>query len=470
MGIVAARRATMPVMAREMTKRRLARPFERVRRRLTRLFGHDELQISADLPADQVDRMAAAIEEAIARRDPLARRAAAARVIAAYKELNDDGQRRFFELLATRFGAVGSEVDAAVLTLTQANGPASRATAERRLRTAIIPRYAALLHVVTGLPEGVKLLVDLRADLLPFRRRHPAIPLLDDELAAHLTTVFDVGLLELRQVTWESTSAALLERLIAYEAVHEIDGWDDLKDRLDSDRRCYAFLHPAMPNEPLVFVEIALTKGLADSLPRLLDQDAPKTDPASADTAIFYAITNCQAGLAGVNLGNELIKHVVETLRRDLPNLKRFATLSPIPSFRAWVDHALADGHVTPGERDAFATADGDVVASLATENWSGDGDVAEGFRRGLLSMVARYLTTPVEGRSPDPVGNFHLSNGARLERVNWLANPAEYELQRSYGLMVNYCYELGEIEQNVERYLGGGEIAAAPAVRALVK
>ena len=457
-------------MAPELTKRRFARPFETMRRRFTRLFGHGELQLSADLPVGQEDRLAAAIEEAISPREVVARRAAAARLIAAYKDLNDEGQRRFFRVLAERFGPVGAAVDAAIVTVTQADGPEARAAAERLLRVAVIPRYAVLLHVVTGLPDGVKLLVDLRADLLPYRRSHPSMALLDDELAAHLATLFDVGLLDLRRVTWDSTPAALLERLIAYEAVHEIDGWDDLKDRLDSDRRCYAFLHPAMPNEPLVFVEIALTKGLADSLPKLLDQEAPATDAREADTAIFYSITNCQAGLAGVNLGNELIKRVVERLGRDLPNLRRFATLSPIPSFKIWADKALAHDELTAGEREAFAVSGPEVAASLAGADWLEDTTAADRVKRGLLSMAARYLTTTIDGRSPDPVGNFHLSNGARLERVNWLANPAEYELQRAYGLMVNYFYEPDEIEQNVERYLADGAVVASAPVRALVK
>lgn len=459
-------------MAQEATRRRFTRSLDNVRRLpgLKRLLSRTELHLAPDLPANQTERLAATIEEALVRREPASRRAAAARVVKAYADLNEEGQRRFFELLAVRFGADTAALDAAMAQLRAADGPAERATAERRLRTAIIPHYAGLVHLVTGLPGGVKLLVDLRADLLAFRRADPALALLDDEMAGHLSTLFDVGLLELRRITWEGSSAALLERLIAYEAVHEIEGWDDLKHRLDSDRRCFAFLHPAMPDEPLVFVEIALTKGLAGNLPVLLDLEAPSTDPTDADTAIFYSITNCQPGLAGVNLGNELIKRVVQDLRRDLPNLKGFATLSPITSFRGWAERTLAADELTPGEREAFGLPAAEVADRLADPRWVADPIGAERFKAGLLSMGARYLTTPKDGRAQDPVGNFHLSNGARVERLNWLANPALYELRRSYGLMVNYRYELGDIEENVERYLADGLLASSGNVRGLVR
>jgi malonyl-CoA decarboxylase len=457
-------------MAQEVPTRRRFGRFESVRRlRLKRLLGRGDLQLSADLPPQHGDRLAAAIEEAVKLREPTARRAAAARVVGAYTGLDQSGQRRFFELLATRFGADDGALADAIGAFTAATDAASRAQAERALRAAVVPRYADFVHVVTGLPGGVKLLVDLRADLIAFRHSDPTLALVDDELVGHLSTLFDVGLLELRRITWESSSAALLERLIAYEAVHEIEGWDDLKHRLDSDRRCFAFLHPAMPDEPLVFVEIALTKGLAGNLPHLLDQEVPATDPADADTAIFYSITNCQPGLAGVNLGNELIKRVVQTLRGELPNLGAFATLSPMPGFRQWAEQAFADDLLTPGEREAFGAPPATVADQLADPRWTSDPAEADRFRAGLLSMAARYVSTPVDGRAADPVGNFHLSNGSRVEKLNWLANPAPYELRRSYGLMVNYRYEPSDIEENVERYLADGVIATTSQIRNLV-
>ena len=197
-----------------------------------------------------------------------------------------------------------------------------------------------MLHLFSGLDGGVKFLVDLRGDALRVGAHDPQLAALDQQLKAHLATLFDVGMLALRRITWDAP-AALLEKLIAYEAVHTIHSWDDLKNRLDSDRRCYGFFHPAMPDEPLVFVEIALTAGIATELAPLLDAHAPELDLDQVDTAVFYSISNCQPGLTGVNLGTALIKQVVEALRVDLPQLRRFVTLSPIPGFRPWCEAEL---------------------------------------------------------------------------------------------------------------------------------
>jgi malonyl-CoA decarboxylase len=327
------------------------------------------------------------------------------------------------------------------------------------MRQAITPRHLAFLRLVTGLPNGVKLLVDLRADLLPVRREDPSLAFLDDELVSHLSSLFDVGLLELQRISWETTPAAVLESLMAYEAVHEIAGWNDLRNRLDSDRRCYAYFHPAMPGEPLVFVEIALTEGIAELLPPLLDLDATNLAPEDADTAIFYSISNCQPGLAGVALGNELIKHVVEELRRDFPKLRTFATLSPIPGFRAWAEARIAAGELSQAEKEAL----GDRI-DPDDRRW------LERARPGFLSLVGRYLTQPVAGRALDQVGNFHLSNGASVERVDWLANPAGYGMAASFGLMVNYRYDLDRIGANTVSYLDRGVIAASKDVRSLIR
>ena len=233
-------------------------------------------------------------------------------------------------------------------------------------------RAARLLRLFTGIDDGVKFLIDLRADELRLAS-DPAIAAddataladLDQELKAQLATLFDAGLLGLRRITWNAP-AALLEKLIEYEAVHAIESWADLKNRLDSDRRCYAFFHPAMANEPLVFVEIALTTGIPGELAPLLDAQAPELDPDHADTAVFYSISNCQPGLAGVNLGTALIKQVVEELRHDLPQLHRFVTLSPIPGYRAWLDTTLHEGDLRAHERELLPAAPDRVVARLA--------------------------------------------------------------------------------------------------------
>jgi len=343
-----------------------------------------------------------------------------------------------------------------------------RRAAERRLRDALAPKADHLLRLFTGLDGGVKFLVDLRADGLRLDRTDPALTDLDRELKAHLATLFDVGLLTLRRMTWDAP-ASQLEKLIEYEAVHAIRSWDDLKNRLDSDRRCYAFFHPAMPNEPLVFVEIALTTGIATELAPLLDARAPELEPESADTAVFYSISNCQPGLAGVNLGTALIKQVVEALRLDLAQLHTFVTLSPIPGFHAWCERELgapdADQALRPRERALLPAEPARVLARLADTEW----DVDEAVRPAVLALAARYLTTVHEGRALDPVANFHLSNGARVERVNWMADPSVTGRARSYGVMANYLYEADRISERAEAYAARGEVAVSAAVRELV-
>ncbi|MGE0793721.1 MAG: malonyl-CoA decarboxylase family protein [Acidimicrobiia bacterium] len=417
------------------------------------------LVASPSLDNADLDRLARSIDELLAHRDRAGQRLSAARVLHAYGTLDTVGRRRFLGMLAERFSVDEAAVDAAVEQLRTAPPGASRRAAERTMRQAIIPRHLAFLRLVTGLPGGVKLLVDLRADLLPVRREDPSLAFLDDELVSHLSSLFDVGLLELRRISWEATPAAVLESLMAYEAVHEIAGWDDLRNRLDSDRRCYAYFHPAMPGEPLVFVEIALTDGIAERLPPLLDLDATNLAPDDADTAIFYSISNCQPGLAGVALGNELIKHVVEELQRDFPQLRMFATLSPIPGFRAWAEARISAGDLSQAEKESL----GDRIDP-------GDGRWLERARPGLLSLAARYLTQPVGGRALDQVANFHLSNGAMVERIDWLANPADYGMTGSFGLMVNYRYDLEKIGSNTVAYLDRGVVAASRDVRSLIR
>lgn len=421
--------------------------------------------LAPDLPEGDVARVVKAIEDVLDQRETNAQRAAAERVVLAYSRLDSDGRRRFLETLATRFGADAARLDHAVDTIRAARTLADRARAERDLRRAVVPRYAAWLHVITGLSHGVGFLVELRADLLALRSKDPALGMLDDELTGHLSTLFDVGLLGLRQITWDSP-ASVLERLMATEAVHAIAGWDDLRHRLDGDQRCYAFFHPALAHEPIVFVEIALTQGLADNLPELLQRADGVDDP---DAAIFYSITSAQPGLAGVHLGNELIKQVVDALRLENDHLKTFATLSPLPGFRRWLQAQVADDALTPAESESFGS-DAPAVVTLTDRRWLDDAALVERYRAAILSAAARYLTTLRDGRAIDPVANFHLSNGASLERLNWMANPASYGLEESLGLMVNYRYDRSKIASNAGAYLAEGTISASSQVRNLIK
>jgi malonyl-CoA decarboxylase len=451
-------------VAEDLTPRR--RRLERLRRALRRTR---DLVDSPGLSDDDASRVARAVDEVLAEPDTTTQRAAAERLVAAYQSLDDSGRIRFMETIATGFGTDADVVDRAVARLRTATADAERIRAERELRHAVTPRYAALLHVITGMPNGVQHLVDLRADLVAARPEHPALGLFADELAGHLSTLFDVGLLELRQITWDSP-ASVLERLMAAERVHRMSSWDDVQHRLTGDQRCFGFFHPAMANEPIAFVEVALHHGLAGDLTHLLERERPVEAP---DTAIFYAITSAQPGLAGIHLGNELIKQVVDELRRADDRLETFATLSPLPRFRRWLVSEVQAGTLTTFETNALGP-DPLAIVELHDRAWLDDPALADRVKPGLLSAGARYLQTTRDDhgheRVIDSVENFHLSNGASVERLNWLSNPADYGIEQSLGLMVNYLYDRGRIAANARGYLTDGTVRASSVVKGLVK
>ena len=444
---------------------------DRLRRRGSRRRGQrPALEVGPDLDERDAQRVSAVVSRLLQRHDTTTLRADVSAIADAYSALADKGRVRFFALLAREFWSDPVVVDHAIAARNSAISDPARRSAERELRTMLTPPVSRLFTLFTGIDDGVKFLIDLRADELRLAsgavEADDAIALadLDIELKAQLATLFDVGLLELRRITWDAP-AALLEKLIEYEAVHAIGSWADLKNRLDSDRRCYAFFHPAMPHEPLVFVEIALTTGMVCELAPLLDAHAPELDPDHADTAVFYSISNCQPGLAGVNLGTALIKQVVEQLRRDLPQLHRFGTLSPIPGYRAWLASVLHEGDLRERERELLPAAPERVLARLADAEWDAD----EAIEPALLALCARYLTTTRDGRAIDPVANFHLANGALIERINWLADPSRSGHDQSATLMVNYSYEPDRIAARADAYVGRGDIATSGTVRELL-
>jgi len=444
------------------------RRFDRLRRSLRR---SKDLVDSPSLSDADAARVVAAVAGMLAEPDTTTQRTAAERLVDAYLALDDHGRARFMETVATTFGTDPTAVDDAAAALRSAVTPDDRLAAERALRRAVTPRYAELLHVLTGMRQGVSNLVGLRADLLAIAPPHPALGLFGDELAGHLSTLFDVGLLELRQITWDSP-ASVLERLMATERVHEISGWDDVQHRLTGDQRAYGFFHPALPNEPIAFVEVALNHGLADELEDLLQREDPVERP---DTAIFYAITSAQPGLAGIHLGNELIKQVVDALRRADDRLERFATLSPLPRFRTWLVQQVRDDELTPFEAAAFGD-DAFAIVELRDRTWLEEPTIAERLKPGILSAASRYLSTTDVGsdadtpRAYDPVENFHLSNGASVEQLNWMANPASYGIEQSLGLMVNYLYDRGRIAANARAYLTEGTVRVSSGVKGHVK
>jgi malonyl-CoA decarboxylase len=456
----------------------MASRFERMVRQVRHWRSGPEaaaLDVSPGLDDGDIGRLRRVIDDCVSGKggEVAARRRATA-IGGTFLELDTGGQRRFFELLAGAYGTDRATVDDATTRLLRAPDAQHRAQAEASLRVALVPRRERLLRRFIGLEGGLPFLIDLREALLDVRGDDHALRALDDELRTLLSDWFDVGLLQLRRLDWDSP-ASLLEKLIEYEAVHPIDGWDDLRGRLGPGRLCYAFLHPAMASEPLIFVEVALTRGIAGALPPLLDHQNPRE--SEPDTAIFYSISNAQRGLAGVSLGDFLIKRVVEEIRAARPGIRHFATLSPIPGFRPWLEAALRDrlSPIGPGERTHLSPDDPEraeerLMAAVSRPDWLSDPVLARELRPVLERLCAHYLLeVRRRGRAADPVAHFHLSNGARVERLNWAANPAANGLQRSFGMMVNYRYELRHIEANHDRYVLDGEIPAADEVRTLL-
>jgi len=382
-------------------------------------------------------------------------RARAAALGRTYLGLNDDGKTQFLELLAKPVPD-----RALVEALARDAAGADDATYEAKigaLRAAVEPPATRLFRQFNSLPAGIKFLVDLRADLLRLSGENASLRRLEHDLRDLLGSWFDIGFLDLERITWDAP-ASLLERLASYEAVHEVRNWRDLKNRLDTDRRCYAFFHPLMPEEPLIFIEVALTSELSTSIEPLLDTAAPIGNAREATTAIFYSISNCQRGLAGISFGNALIKRVVADLLREFPQLKTFSTLSPIPGFLHWLT-----------SREA---ADSPLIATLAKRGWSRDTDIATAVEIPLLRLCAHYLVEEKRrsGEARDPVAHFHLTNGARVERIDWLGDRSAKGLRESAGMMVNYLYRLDQIDENHEAYKSSGKISVSNSVRALLR
>ncbi len=352
------------------------------------------------------------------------------------------------------------------------------------------PPRQELLRRMNAAPGGTAALVAMRREMLGQLKDDPALRALEADMRHLFVSWFNRGFLELRRIDWD-TPAAILEKLIAYEAVHEIDGWEDLRRRLAPDRRCFAFFHRALPGEPLVFVEVALVRGLSDAVQPLLAPVPPDAAPEPVpgfDTAIFYSISNCQDGLRGVSFGNFLIKQVVEELKDELPSLACFSTLSPVPGFRRWLERRLGR-EAAAGQIESLRPDELAALAALAPEGpeegaeagpaaildavgsgtwWLEEARVAA-LRRPLLRLCAEYLTRPNTGvGNIDPVARFHLGNGARLERVNWLGNTSARGMRESFGVMVNYLYDPEALEANHEAFVRSGAIARSAAVDAM--
>ncbi|MCB1524235.1 MAG: malonyl-CoA decarboxylase [Rhodoblastus sp.] len=385
--------------------------------------------------------------------------AIAAEVLGRYRTLEAEARRGFFSALERDFGPDHEKLEKAIGNWKAA--PDDRTAAD--LHYASEPRRLELFRRLNRAPGGTAALVDMRADLLSEMRANKTLAPIDKDFTHLFASWFNRGFLVLRRIDW-STPASILERIIRYEAVHEIHDWDDLRRRIDPpDRRCYAFFHPALTDEPLIFVEVALAEQIPGAIAPLLAHDRAPVAPERARTAVFYSISNCQKGLAGVTFGNFLIKQVVEELRRELPRMETFVTLSPVPGFRAW----LANAEDAPIDREALP-----LVASLDDPSWTSEPEQAERLRKIVEPLAAHYFLKArlPDGRVVDPVARFHLGNGARLERINWMGDLSRKGLKESGGVMVNYLYDLDEIEKNHEAFANQGEVMASSAVKRMLK
>jgi len=389
-----------------------------------------------------------------------------------YAQASADQRRDGWLLMSEQFAPDARKLKAVRDQYESAQGTPEEGQAEIRLRKALVSPRTRLLQRFAVFPEGMRFLVDLRAELLPHLKSDRRLAPLDAELENLFSTWFDVAFLELRRISWDSP-ASLIEKLIKYEAVHDIRSWSDVKNRLDSDRRCYGFFHPRLDGEPLIFVEVALVDAMAGSITPLLDEAAAPSDLARATTAIFYSISSTQAGLRGVSFGDSLIKRVVETLKDEFPRLKSFATLSPIPGLRAWITRNAG----TVLERlDAKARAElakslgAEPVAQQLLAAWDKplQLDPKSPVRQLLLRAAAQYLGRELQDGKPlDPVARFHLGNGARVERLNWAGDPSAKGLKQSYGLMVNYLYDLKRLDKH-RTLLVGGRVPVSGAIEDL--
>ena len=389
--------------------------------------------------------------------------ALAREILTRYAELKTGSRIAFFEALAKGYGPDRTRLSAAATAWLNSSDDAVAAEVHR----ASEPRRLELFRRLNLAPNGTAALVRMREQLLDAMAHRDDLATIDNDFVHLFASWFNRGFLVLRRIDW-STPASLLEKIIRYEAVHAIQDWNDLRARIDSpDRRCYAFFHPALVDEPLIFVEVALTRGIPAAIEPILSTKREKVEPDRVTTAVFYSISNCQRGLGGVSFGNFLLKQVVEEISREIPRLSNFVTLSPAPNFAEWLKRECAStASVALGEEDRAA------LAALDRGDWWRDPATAELVHDPLSRAAAWYYLRAKTARGVplDSVARFHLGNGARLERLNFLADRSERALRQSHGLMVNYLYDLEDIEKNHEAFAQQRTVVAAGAVTRLLR
>ncbi|HEX2651031.1 MAG TPA: malonyl-CoA decarboxylase [Burkholderiales bacterium] len=414
------------------------------------------------IAAEGTRHVVALCESLLGQRGEVSGAALARDTLAAYRGLDKQSREEFFDVLGEAFApspeAIGRAADAYRFDPTPQN--------LAQLQEVLDSARQELFRRLNMAPGGTQALVDMRREVLRGVDKHPGWRSIELDLLHLFRSWFNRGFLRLERIDWR-TSAMVLEKLIEYEAVHAIQGWRDLRRRLEADRRCFGFFHPRLGDEPLIFIEVALTRGMSAQVQPLIDVNAPISAPGNLDCAIFYSITNCQEGLRGTSFGNLLIKQVAEELKRELPHLKTFATLSPIPAFRRWLKRTDTQVRLSMGPNAEERLA---LLERIEEPGWH-TGEVPELLQKLITRLGAWYLTQAKqkEGEEPfDPVARFHLGNGAALERLNWLGDTSAQGMERSAGLMVNYIYRLEDVERNHERYFGEHAVVASRAVEKL--
>jgi malonyl-CoA decarboxylase len=425
--------------------------------------GRQILDLSALMGSEEEKSLQGLCSALVSSRGEASGVALARRILDRYGSASEDDRDIFFLFLARHFVPEAKKVQAAARAYLENE---SAQNLEKLVRSVESPRQEVLRRLNLA-PGGTASLVRMREDLLKRLKELPELAQLDADFAHLFTSWFNRGFLVLARMSW-SSPASILEKIIAYEAVHEIHGWDDLRRRLDpNDRRCFAFFHPALVDDPLIFVEVALVDEVPASIHSLLEADGgPEYASPTPSVAVFYSISNCQEGLRGISFGNFLIKQVVEDLAKDIPSLRTFVTLSPVPGFRGWLYKALDQGDLSylPDAQRAH-------LEKVRSEGWSDDEAEQDALRPAVMAAASHYflLAKDKNGKPLDPVARFHLGNGARLDRINWLGDTSEKGVMQSLSLMVNYRYELRDIERNHEAYVNQSSVIASKPVRSML-
>lgn len=384
--------------------------------------------------------------------------ALAKEIVDSFIQMTHEQKLEFLLMLTEKFAPDAEKISIAAKAYLKNQDNDTLYTLSRAVET---PRLE-LLRLLNIAPGGTSAIMKMRERLLEEIKNNDQLAPLDHDLLHVLTAWFNRGFLQFERIDWH-TPAVILEKLIDYEAVHEIKGWQDLRRRLAEDRSCFAFFHPVLPNEPLIFVEVAYTRGIAAKIHPLLRQKKPETSRATPDTAIFYSISNCQFGLKGISFGNFLIKQVVDSIRNEMPHIKSFCTLSPIPKFNKWLQK-----NYLSRESTVFTESERKM---LVQKEWFFDADVRAKLKNKLMPLCAEYLCQEKKGSRPfDPVTRFHLGNGAEIERINWEGDLSPQGLNQSAGLMVNYRYNPAKIISNHESYVNDGRIAVSSKVKRMIQ